>query len=162
MNIAAPTVAPTPDRTSIVPPASAVTSTYGAHFTALGAKTVEATDAFNVRVGFNEVLPATIAANLLADTVFGAKLAIDMPLTGIPYNVGSADIVAALSLLPGVATVVDHMAVDRPLISVMAGSAQDAATLKPLLRDSVQLHGRGGMQDVRIEVLTDTPVVPFG
>lgn len=145
----------------VMPPSSTVTHTYGRHLTALGAGSVDATDATTVRVGFGDVARGVTAANLLEDSIFGAKLVFELPATGIPFQMTSSDVVAALRSLPGVATVVNQMMVDRPLISVMAASAQDAATLQPLLRDSVQLQGRGGMQDVRIEVLTDSPVVPF-
>lgn len=143
----------TPDRCAPAPSLYAK-GQFHADFEALGASSLEAKDAVTLEATFNDVPRGVTAANLLRDTLFGAKLVVRMPLTGIPYNVGANDVVEALKLLPGVAWVNDSSAADRNVVDVVARSQQDVNHLAALLNERVDVFGRGGRQSLAINVIT--------
>jgi hypothetical protein len=133
-------------------------TTFGRDLEALGATAITPTDAFTLRVTFNDTVRGVTAANLVQDTLRGAKLAIELPLTGIPYNMTNTDVRDALRALPGVTAVYDGTPVDQPTFGVMAATKADAARLTALLRNEVVLQTRGGYTPHAINV-TYGPVV---
>ena len=159
MNVSAAPVTPA---TSIMAPALQAMTEYRNDLLALGATSVTAPGALEVRSSFADVPRGVTAANLVNDTIYGARMVFDMPATGIPFMTSSWDFAQALRSLPGVQFVQDGMMTDRPVIDVVAQSAHHAQHLDTLLRDSVQVLGRGGMQQVAINIEYGPKVVPFG
>ena len=147
-------IAPTTTAAANCMPAPALEAKqkFGADLTALGATEVTPTDAFTLRATFNNVPRGVAAANLVKDTLRGAKLVVDMPLTGIPYMMTNTDVVEALRALPGVRDVFDGTPMDQGNFGVMAATKADAARLTELLRDTIMLHTRGGYVNHTINV----------
>lgn len=142
MNIA-PAVARSFDHT-VPAPAYAARVRYGSDLQAMGAQQVQVTDAVTLRATFDDTRRGVTTTNLVKDTLYGAKLVVDMPLTGIPYVMTNTDVVDALRALPGVLAVYDGTLVDQRAFDMVTETKDDADHLAQLLRDRVTLHTPDG------------------
>jgi hypothetical protein len=151
---------PTGDTPHVYPPGYAAKARFGADLQALGA-TVSA-ESMRVRVQFPSAVDFTVAANLVNDTLLGAKLAFEGPLTGIPYRTTAQDYVQMISKLPGVRVVVDASVVDRPELLVVTRDKATTDRLDQLLRDQVIALSRGGDVPMQITFDEERVVGPVG
>ena len=144
-----------------IAPALDVKQRFGPALEATGATDLQVLDPTTLGVTYGDATTWTIAANLLETTVRGATLAMNGPLTGVPYAPTTHDYVDMLANLPGVFMVANGMVADRPELVVRTTTRTEATLLDQLVRDTVLAPGRGGTLPLAVRFEWGPPVIPF-